>query len=148
MTNPRSLAHLAAMLVLLAPAVFPNSAVASALRYLGIAYITIDLVLKAREGYLRRRPHWTRESWRGYLKLCLIPAGALLIMVSMMTAIELRLPIVGAARSTLRMLWVLGTVVFLLVFAAGLLMVIERLTDGEPSRPFEWPKWLGGKAST
>lgn len=148
MTNRRNLGHLVASFTLLAPVVFPQSAIASALRYLAFAYITIDLALKTREGYLRRRPYWTRESWRGYLKLCLIPAGALLIMVGMTTAIELRLPVAGAARSTLRMLWALGTVVFLLVFAAGLLMVIERLRDGEPSRPFEWPRWLGGKAST
>lgn len=145
MTNRRSIGNLLAMLTLAGPTVFPQSVIASALRYLGFAYITSDLALRAREGYLRRRPHWTRESWRGYLKLCLIPAGALLIMVGMMTAIELRLPIVGASRTTLRALWALGTVFFLVVFAVGLFMVIDRLTDGEPSRPFEWPRWLRGR---
>ena len=137
-----AIGNLLAMLLILGPTVFPQSAIASALRYLGVAYIMIDLALRVREGYLRRRPHWTRESWRGYLKLCLIPAGALLILVAMMTAHELRLPIVGAARSTLRALWALGTLFFLVVFAVGLGMVIGRLTDGEPSRPFEWPRWL------
>ena len=142
MNNRRSIGSFLAMLALAGPVVFPHSTVASALRYLGFAYITIDLALRAREGYLRRRPHWTRESWRGYLKLCLIPAGALVMMVGMMTAFELRLPIVGASRTTLRMLWALGTGVFLVGFAVGLVMVIERLTDGEPSRQFEWPRWL------
>ena len=104
MNNRRSLANLAAMFILLAPAVFPQSTLARVLRYLGFAYITIDWVVRAREGYLRRRPHWTRESWRGYLKPCLIPAGAFLMMAGMMTALELRLPIVGVSRSTPRML--------------------------------------------
>ena len=142
--DKRRLGNFLACLSLLGPAVFPHSALASAVRYLGFAYIAIDLVLRAREGYLRRRPHWTRESWRGYRKLCLIPAGAFLVMAAMMTAIELRLPIVGASRSMPRMLWVLGTVLFMLVFAVGLIMVIERLREGEPSRQFEWPRWLGG----
>jgi hypothetical protein len=144
-SNRRNLANLLAMLIIAAPSIFPHSRIASALRYLGFAYITIDLALKAREGYLRRRPHWTRESWRGYWKLCLIPAGAFLMLAGMMTALELRLPIVGASRTTPRTLWALGTIFFLLVFAAGLVMVIERLREGEPSRPFEWPRWLGGR---
>jgi uncharacterized membrane protein YhaH (DUF805 family) len=106
-----------------------------------------DLVLKAREGYVRRRPYWTRSSWRGYLKLCLFPAGAFLLLAGMMTAFELRLPIVGASQSTPRMLWILGTLFFMVVFAVGLVMVIEKLRDGEPSRQFEWPSWLGGRRS-
>jgi hypothetical protein len=144
-SNRRSIGNVLAMLTFVGPGVFPHSTLASVLRYLGIAYITLDLVLRAREGYLRRRPHWTRESWHGYLKLCLIPAGAFLVLAAMMTALELRLPIVGASRSTPRILWAIGTVVFLLVFAVGLVMVIERLSDGEPSRQFEWPGWLGGR---
>ena len=142
MNNRRSIGSFLAMLALAGPVVFPHSTVASALRYLGFAYITIDLALRAREGYLRRRPHWTRESWRGYRTLCLIPAGAFLALAGMTTAIELRLPIVGASRSTTRSFWVIGTVLALVVFAVGLVMVIERLTDGEPSRQFEWPRWL------
>ena len=146
--DKRRLGNFLACLSFLGPTVFPHSALASAVRYLGMAYIAIDLVLSAREGYLRRRPHWTRASWRGYRKLCLIPAGALLILVGMMTAIELRLPIVGASRSTPRMLWALGTVFFMLVFVAALIGVIERLRGGEPSRQFEWPRWLGGARET
>lgn len=142
--NSRRSLNVLAIFTLLAPVVFPQSTLARALRYLGFAWITIDLVLSAREGYLRRRPRWTRESWRGYLKLCLIPTGAFLMMAGMMTALELRLPIVGGSGSTPRMLWALATVVFMFVFVGGLIMVIERLREGEPSRPFEWPRWLGG----
>ena len=145
MNNLRSIGNFLAMLALAGPAIFPQSTVASALRYLGFAYITVDLILRAREGYLRRRPHWTRESWRGFLKLCLIPAGALVILVGMMTAVELRLPIAGASRSMPRALWVFGAVFAMLVFASGLVLVIERLREGEPSRQFEWPRWLGGR---
>jgi hypothetical protein len=114
---------------------------------MGIGCITLAVVLSAREGYRRRRPHWTRESWRGYFTLCLIPMAALLIMTGMMTALELRLPIVGAARSTLRMFWALGTILFMVVFVIGLVMVIERLRQGDPARPFEWPRWLSRRRS-
>ena len=145
MNNRRSLGNFLVLLVALAaPAVFPDSAVANVLRYLAFSYIAIDWALRAREGYLRRRPHWTPESWRGYRMLCLIPAGAFLMLAGMVTAIELRLPIAGASRSTPRMLWVLGTLFFILVFAVALAMVIERLREGEASRQFEWPGWLGG----
>lgn len=135
------------MVILAGPAVFPHSTLASVLRYLGMSYIAIDWALRAREGYLRRRPHWTPESWRGYRKLCLIPAGAFLMLAGMMTAFELRLPIVGASRSTPRALWILATLFFMVVFTAGLVMVIERLREGEPSRQFEWPRWLGRRSA-
>lgn len=143
MSNRRSYLNLAVALALIGPIMFPDSAIARATKWFAMGWLMLDLVLSAREGYLRRRPHWTRASWRGYFTLCLIPVGALIIMIGMMTALELRMPIVGAPRTSLRLVWGLGTVFFMVVFVFGLFMAIDRLRQGDPARPFEWPRWLG-----
>jgi hypothetical protein len=135
----RSIGNLLAMVGLFVGSLSPDSTLKDGLRYLAMAYISVDICLRARAGYLRRRPHWTRESWRRYFTACLIPAVALLILVCMLVALEWRLPIVGAPRSTTRSIWAVGTLVFLLIGAGGLVTAIEWLAHGDPSRQFAWP---------
>jgi len=65
------------------------------MRYSAIAYLSVDFLLQARAGYLRRRPHWTPESWRRYFIAAAVPVGALLIVAGMLVALDWRLPIVG-----------------------------------------------------
>ena len=144
MTNKRTLGNALAMLVLFAGTVLPDSWLADGLRYLAFGYISIDLVLRARGGYLGRRPYWTRDSWHRYLKACAVPVGALVIMVFMMAALEWRLPIVGASRSTTRGFWAVGTLVFMVIGAGGLVSAVEWLNHGDPSKQFVLPnrKWL------
>ena len=131
-----------AILALFVAQGLPDSAVADGVRYVVAGYISIDLLLRARAGYLRRRPHWTPESWRRYLITCSIPTGALLIMVSLIAALEWRLPIVGAARSTTRGVWAAGAMVFMIVGAGGLVVAVEWLATGETSQQFAAPRWL------
>lgn len=138
----RSIGNLLAMLVLFAGTVLPHSWLADGLRYLAFGYISIALLLRARAGYLRRRPYWTPDSWRRYLKISLVPVGALVIMVLMMVAFEWRLPVVGASRSTTRGLWAAGTLVFMVTGTGGLVSAIEWLNYGDPSRPCALPRWL------
>lgn len=89
MANRRILGNFLAMLLLfLAGTVLRDSWLADGLRYLAFGYISIDLLLRARVGYLRRRPYWTPESWHRYLKVSSIPVAALVIMVLMMAALE------------------------------------------------------------
>jgi hypothetical protein len=142
MTTRRSIGNLLAAVGLLVASLSPDSALKDGLQYLAMAYISIDLCLRARAGYLRRRSYWTPESWRRYLTACLIPTGALLILVCMLVALDWRLPILGAARSTTRSIWAMGTVVFLLIGAGGLVAAIESLFNGDPSQQFAWPRWL------
>jgi hypothetical protein len=66
-------------------------------------------------------------------------------MLAMMTALELRLPMVGAARSATRSVWAIGTLVFMIIGAGGLVRVIEWLNEGDPSQQFALPRWLGGR---
>jgi hypothetical protein len=142
MTTRRTIGKLLAMVGLFVASLSSDSALKGGLQNLAMAYISIDLCLRARAGYLRRRSYWTRESWRRYLTACLIPAGALLILVCMLVALEWRLHILGAARSTTRSIWATSTVVMLLIGAVGLFAAIESLSNGDPSQQFAWPNWL------
>jgi hypothetical protein len=142
MTRRRNIGNLLAMVFLLAATFSPASWFADGLRYLAFGYLSIDIVLSARAGYLRRRPYWTPDSWRRYLKACSVPVGALVIVVFMMTALEWKLPLVGASRSTVRGLWAAGILVFMLIGAVGLTSTIGWLNEGDPSRQFALPRWL------
>jgi hypothetical protein len=142
MTTGRSIGNLLAVVGLMIASVRPDSTLKDVLRYLALGYIAIDMVLRANTGYLRRRPHWTRESWRRYLAACAVPVAALLVLVCMLVALEWRLPIVGAAQSTTRSIWALASVVFLLIGGGGVAAAIEFLFHGDPARQFAWPTWL------
>ncbi len=112
------------------------------LRYVALTYLVGDFVLRIREGYLRRRPHWTADSWKRYLQACAIPVGALLIVAASFVALEMKLPVVGASRSGLRAVWVLGMMFFLVLGGVGMAIVTGWLTDGEASQQFSLPRWL------
>lgn len=142
MSTGRSVGSSLAMLGLFLASVLPASPLTSVIRYLAAGYFCLDLSLNARTGYLRRRPHWTRKSWRRYLIACALPAGAIAVFVSMMVAVEQRLPIVGPPGSTARGLWILAMMTFMLVGVGGLVAAIAWLGQGEPSRQFPWPRWL------
>jgi hypothetical protein len=115
---------------------FADSTVAAVLRSAGLGYILIDMLLKARAGYLRRMPHWTAHSWRRYLTACAIPAGALLTFAAMEAAVEFRLPIAGASQSIMRGWWVAGMMMFGAVGAIGLACAVIWLEEGDPSKQF------------
>jgi hypothetical protein len=142
MNYRRSIGNVLAMLFLLAGTAWSGSWLANGMRYLAFGYISIDILLRARAGYLRRRPYWTLDSWRRYLKACSVPVGALAIMVFMMVALEWRLPFVGVSRSTTRGLWAAGTLLFMVIGVGGLVSGIEWLNRGDPSRQCALPRWL------
>jgi len=133
---------LAPGLVLLIRFVLPESplgsAISEALIYAVLGYMLIDALLSIRSGYLRHRPFWSGESWRRFLTAVAIPVGMTLLGVGMMTALELRLPIVGAPRSPLRGAWALGTIGFLLVGVVVLMGMVERFGQRDPNKPFTW----------
>src|SRR4051812_7217816 len=96
MTSRRT-GNLLAMLFLFVGTLLRGAWLEDGFRYLAFVYILTDILLRARAGYLRRRPYWTPDSWRGYLKACSFPVGALVLMVLMLAALDWRLPIVGAS---------------------------------------------------
>lgn len=136
------IANAVAVCALVPATLMPHSRLANAVRYMGTAYITLSLVLEAVQGYRRRRPHWTAQSWRRYLATCAIPVGALAVVVCLLMALDLRL--VGEAGSVTRGLFALISVAFLVVGGIGVVVVIRLLNDGEPSTPFGGPRDLLG----
>ena len=73
MAVKRTIGNLVVILGLTVASFLPDSTLRDLLRYLALGYFSIDMLLWTRAGYLRRRPHWTRESWRRYLTACVVP---------------------------------------------------------------------------
>jgi hypothetical protein len=141
-SNGRSFAIALAMMMMVIGSATKDKWFSDGLRYVGLTYLFVDFVLRIRAGYLRRRPHWTADSWRRYLQACAVPVGALLIVVAALVALDMDLPIVGESRSTLRMLWAMGTGFFIIVGGVGVAIVVGWLTDGEATAQFALPRWL------
>ena len=138
----RQLLSVVAGVVLVVTTQMAESPLRSALWWLAIGYIALDFTLQARTGYLRRRPHWTAESWRRFLKACAIPIGGFAVMVTIMMALEWRLAIVGEPRTALRLFWASAVIVFMRIGTFGLVAAINWLTTGEASQQFVPPRWL------
>ena len=126
-----------ALVVMLIARWWDDSMVASVLWFAALAYILGGLLLKARDGYRRRLPYWTRESWRRYFTACAMFAAALLVCVAMAAAVDFRLPITGKAFSAARTVWVLVMAVCMLVGTFGLTSAVFWLGEGDdPAKPF------------
>ena len=142
MGSKRSSGDGIALGVLLITSLLPVSPITQGLRYAAAGYWLLSLMLRARDGYHRRKSYWTRASWRRFFVVCAVPALALLSSLVMAAAFEWQLPIVGEARSTARSLWALGTVATLVIGVGGLVVAIEWFARGEPSRQVVWPRWI------
>jgi hypothetical protein len=142
MTTARSLVNLLALIALAVAGSLPPSPLQAWVRYLALSYLMVSFLLRVRAGYLRRKPHWTPESWRRYLMVGSVPLIALVLMVGMMCAVEWRLPIVGGPRSPERGVWVAGITILLIFGAIGTSVMVEWLNNGEASRQFTLPRWL------
>lgn len=134
----RPVLRLLAMGLMLAGTLSKQAAWAEPLRYGALAYMVADGLLTLYQGIQRRRPYWTRESWRRFLLAMTIPTGALAVVVGMLYALDYRLAIVGAPRSPLRAMWAMGTLVFVLIGAIAGAVLVGWLNDGDPSRQFGW----------
>ena len=131
-----------ALIALAVTFLLPDSPPRDGLRYLALACMLINVFARARAGYLRRRPHWTAESWRQFAIAFAIPAAAVLALVSTFAALGLRLSIVGEPRSTTRFIWAASAGVFIVIGGVGLSVVLGWLSNGEPAQQFVLPRWL------
>jgi hypothetical protein len=138
----RNLGSLVAVFLLIAADRMSDSALASALRYAALTYMFGAFALQVHSGYVRRRPHWTAESWRRFLLAASVPVGAVMLAFGIMFALEAKIPIVGEPRSFLRSLWIIGIFVFLLFGAVGSAFALHWLAEGDASRQFGLPRWL------
>ena len=80
------------------------------------SYFAVWYGVKIRRGYSRRRPHWTRESWLRYLRLALMPVGAITLLF-LLNAIDISL--FGAPRSATRTVWIVIMLAMLLFGGLG-----------------------------
>ena len=123
---------------------WPGSRTADILSYALTAFFLAGFATKVWTGYRRRRPHWTRDSWRRYFRLAAMPVVVLIVLFS-----ELYLfdsggyrTIFGAAGSGLRLMWIAIDVVMILAGAIGCATALSWLTSGEPSEQFTRTRWF------
>lgn len=118
----------------------PGSIADTLADYAFIGFCTVWLGLRIRQGYLRRRPYWTRESWRRYLRLAAMPVAAVIVVLFLSTETAIRL--MGSARSTTRGISA-GILVTLLLFGAvGLATAVDWMARGEASEQFTRTRWF------
>ena len=123
-----------------------GSPVANVVQYVYLSYVPLWFLVKARVGYLRRKPHWTRESWLRFLRLMAWPVGALIVLFAIMFAFESSRSMFGAPQSGLRVLWILVMLTLMGMGAGGLPIAIGWLAEGEPSKQFTRTRWMQWRA--
>lgn len=97
---------------------------------------------KIRAGYLRRRPYWTRDSWRRYLRLTAMPVTAVVLFLGLVYLSDLYPGLLGPAHSVARGVSAAALVILMLVAVAGIMRGLDWLTDGEPSEQFMRTRWF------
>lgn len=100
--------------------------------------VGLEVLRMWRTGYIRRRPHWSRDSWIRFAAALSFPVAALAVTFAMAWMSDAHVPLAGASRSPLRAVWVMSMLVFMLYGAIGMMTVIHWLNSGEPARPFAW----------
>jgi hypothetical protein len=130
-----------AMIAILVGSRMDDSVLGSALEYGGAGLATINIVRIARAGYLLRRPYWTVDSWRRYLTAAAIPVGALILVLAIAAAVDMKLSIVGEGGSIHRFVVGVCALAFALFGLIGSVIVMGWMTDGEPSQQFTLPRW-------
>lgn len=125
----------------------PPSPARDGLRFFALGYMIVHSASRIRAGYLRRRPHWTRQSWRQFAIGCSIPAGALFALVGIFTVFALQLPIIGEPGSPLRRIWATSVGLLAVTGGVGLSVVRRWLAAGEPDQQFELPRWFRRRRS-
>lgn len=91
-------------------------------------------------GVRRRLPHWSTASWLRYLVAFLIPVALLVLPLAMAQAVDARSPIAGASQSPLRFAWVIGILLSLVIGGIRLLVVLDRMVNGDPALPYPPPR--------
>lgn len=130
------------MAAIFAGDVLPTWGLAPAVRWLGVGVLGVHFFVRARDGYLRRRPYWTAASWRRFLAMCCIPLAAFLFLAWLLFALDSHLRFVGEAQSPTRSAWATVSVLCVVIGGIGIAVAVEWLAHGEASRQFGLPRWL------
>jgi hypothetical protein len=109
--------------------------------YAMLGYIVSWFGIRVRQGYLLRRPYWTRESWLRYARLAAMPLVAVAVVLYF-SSVDPTTDALGAPRSATRRISGVILLVLLLFGAGGLARVVDWMTDGDPSLPFTRTRWF------
>ena len=124
-----------------------GSAAAEVAKYAYLSYVPFWMAVKARAGYLRRKPYWTRKSWLRYLRLTAMPV-VVLIAVLWVSSFDMSVTwsILGGPRSLTRVFWVVILLGMIFLGVGGLIRALDWLTKGEPSEQFTRTRWFQRRA--
>ena len=120
---------------------WPGSIGATVIKFLFLSVIPIWLAVKIRTGYLRRKPHWTRDSWLRYLRLAAMPVIAVSLMLYL-SSFDMSSNIFGAPRSATRAVFASSEVAMMLLGVAGLIVAMDWLAKGDPAEQFTRTWWF------
>jgi hypothetical protein len=99
-------------------------------------------------GYERRRPYWSGESWRRYLRMAAMPVAALMVFMALVIAFDARPGFFGARGSVWRLAFIVVDMTLMLFGTIGAGMAIDWLGRGEPSEPFTRTRWFRRRQTT
>jgi hypothetical protein len=120
---------------------WPGSMGSTIVKYVYLCWVPIWFAFRIRAGYLRRRPHWTRESWFRYLRLAAMPVLAV-ALVLYLSSFDPSSNALGAPHTATRTVLAISLVGMLLLGAVGLGVATDWLTRGEPSEQFTRTRWF------
>jgi len=116
--------------------------VATIVRYAVLTYALSLLGFQLRAGYLRRKPYWTRESWRRFLRLMAQPVGALVVLFAILYFFDPSQSTFGNPQSATRVFWIIVLVALMAFGAIGLPVAVDWMGTGEPSEQFTRTRWF------
>jgi hypothetical protein len=131
------------MLVNLALTVWqPGTMAHAAVNGAFVASVPLLIGVRIRNGYLRRRQHWTRESWLRYLSLAWLPVAAIVVFFALVLMFDYGPGVFGSPGSPARRTFIAVELALMFFGASGLLKAVNWLTDGEPSQQFTRTAWF------
>jgi hypothetical protein len=120
----------------------PGTMAATVVNYAFLASIPIWLGMRIRTGYNLRRPHWTRESWRRYLRLAWMPVAAVVAFFVLVLLFDHRASLFGRSGSSTRRAWIFIVLTLMFIGVFGVQRALDWMARGEPSQQFTRTRWF------
>jgi hypothetical protein len=100
-----------------------------------LGVIAVSAVFRLREGYVRRKPHWSRDSWTRFARALVLVGFPLLLPLMMGIAVDSGLYAKVGASDTFRGLWVTAMILLLIGGVTAGMIVTSWFAKGDPSKP-------------
>jgi hypothetical protein len=100
-----------------------------------LGVIAVGAVFRLREGYVRRKPHWSSDSWTRFTRALLVLGLSLLLSVFMGIAVDSGLYARVGASDAFRGLWVTAILLLLIGGVTAGVIVTNWFAKGDPAKP-------------